>query len=206
MNNGHRESFAQKYIDGLCRVLQDIPFPELARALEILERAYVEGRQVFLAGNGGSAATASHTANDLVKGVALAGQTGIRAIALTDNVPLMTAIANDESYAEIFARPLAQFGRPGDILIAISASGNSPNVVRAVEVARQMEMTTIGFLGMGGGKVAKMVDVPVIVKSNDYGPVEDVHMVFDHLSVAYLRAWLSEKPDDSNAQQERIDP
>jgi len=189
VGNENRESFAQAYVDNFCRVLRNLPFTDLARAMETLERSYVQRRQVFLAGNGGSAATASHTANDLMKGIALPGQPGMRAIALTDNIPLLTALANDESYSEIFARPLAELGQPGDVLIVISASGNSPNITRAVEIARTMQITTIGFLGMGGGKAAKMVDIPVIVPSNEYGPVEDAHMMFDHLCMAYLRAW-----------------
>ena len=139
----------------------------------------------------GSAATASHMASDLVKGVALQGKPGIRAIALADNVPLLTAIANDHSYEEIFARQLAELGQPGDVLIVISASGNSPNILRVVETAREMKMTTVGFLGMGGGKAFEMVDVAVIVPSNEYGPVEDAHMMFDHLATAYLRKWLA---------------
>jgi D-sedoheptulose 7-phosphate isomerase len=108
----------------------------LARALEVLEKAYIERRQVFLAGSGGSAATASHMANDLMKGVAKGDRRGFRAIALSDNVPLITAIANDESYSEVFVGQLAALGQPGDVLIVFSGGGNSANIVCAVEVAR----------------------------------------------------------------------
>ena len=124
-----RQQFARAYVDKLCHVLEALPFAHIDRTLEVLERAYSERRQVFLAGNGGSSATASHMANDLMKGIVLPGKHGIRAISLSDNVPLMTAIANDISYTEIFARPLAEQGNPGDVLIVISASGNSPNVL-----------------------------------------------------------------------------
>lgn len=184
-----RIAFAQRYVDNLASVLVDLPWADLARALKTLEKAYAERRQVFLAGNGGSAATASHMANDLMKGVAKKSKPGLRAIALSDNVPLITAIANDESYSEVFARQLGELGRPDDVLIVFSGSGNSANIVRAVEVAQHMYITTIAFLGMGGGQVAKMADVSVIVPSNEYGPIEDVHMLFDHLITAYLQSW-----------------
>ncbi len=187
-----REAFARRYIDDLCCVLRDLPLHDLGRALETLEKAFVERRQVFLAGNGGSAATASHMANDLMLGLAKDVGQGFRAIALSDNVPLITAIANDQSYSEIFAWQLAELGQPGDVLFVLSGSGNSANIVRAVEVARQMQIVTIAFLGMGGGKVAKMADVSVIVPSSEYGPIEDVHMAFDHLARAYLYNWLAE--------------
>lgn len=179
-------AFARQYIEELCGVLRNLPFTQLARALEILEEAWVERRQVFLAGNGGSAATASHMANDLRKGLAKRRGQGLRATALSDNIPLLTAIANDESYTEVFASQLAGWAKPGDILIVFSGSGNSENIVRAVEAARQLDMTTVAFLGMGGGRVAGLTDVSVIVPSEDYGPIEDLHMTFDHLITEYL--------------------
>ena len=191
-----RIAFAQRYIDNLCCVLRDLPLSDLARVLETLEKALAERRQVFLAGNGGSAATASHMAQDLVKDVAQEGGRGVRAIALSDNVPLITAIANDESYSEIFASQLAALGQPGDVLVVFSGSGNSANIVRAVAVAQQMQITTIAFLGMGGGQVARMADVAVIVPSDEYGPIEDVHMALNHLVTAYLRSWLAEARQD----------
>lgn len=192
VQSSDRTVFAQGYIDNLCRVLREVPLGDLGRALQTLERAFVEQRQVFLAGNGGSAATASHMANDLMKGVAKGRGRGFRAIALSDNVPLITAIANDEDYSEVFAGQLAVLGKPGDVLIVFSGSGNSGNIVRAVEVAQQRQITTIAFLGMGGGQVVRLVDVAVVVPSNEYGPVEDVHMAFDHLITAYLCSWTIE--------------
>jgi D-sedoheptulose 7-phosphate isomerase len=188
-----RERFSFDYIETLCNVLYDLPLKDLTRALQVLERVLIERRQVFIAGNGGSAATASHMANDLVKGVAREGGRGLRAIALSDSVPLITAIANDKSYSEIFADQLLALGQPGDVLIVLSGSGNSANIARAVEVAREMRMTTIALLGMGGGQVAKMADVSVIVPSDDYGPIEDIHMVLDHLVTAYLCSWASSR-------------
>jgi D-sedoheptulose 7-phosphate isomerase len=185
-----RLDFIEGYFRTLTEVIARIPRADLAKALEVLETAWADKRRVFLAGNGGSAATASHMANDLMKGVAKGGGAGVQAISLADNVALLTAIANDEDYRDIFAGQLEVLGRPGDVLIAISGSGNSPNIVRAVEVARHLGLRTIGFLGMGGGKVGTMTDVTVIVPSDDYGPIEDLHMVFDHLLTAYLRRWV----------------
>ncbi len=157
--------------------------------LQLLERAFVERRQVFIVGNGGSAATASHMANDLMLGVAKEGGRGFRAIALTDSVPLMTAIANDTGYDNVFTAQLRALGRPGDVLIAISGSGKSPNVVEAVKVAREIGIMTVGFLGMGGGQLRELVDAAIVVPSNDYGLIEDIHLMLDHLMTAYFRHW-----------------
>lgn len=184
-----RISFARRYIDTLGAVLRELPVEGLAETLRVLERAHLDRRHVFIAGNGGSAATASHMANDLQWGLAQLGTPGLRAIALSDNVPLLTAIANDRSYQDVFSAQLESLADAGDVLIVISGSGNSPNVVRAVEVARRKGLVTVGFLGMTGGKLRSMVDVPVVVPSDDYGPIEDLHMMFDHLCTAYLRRW-----------------
>ena len=115
----------------------------------------------------------------------------MRALSLTDNVPLLTAIANDMSYDDVFAKQISELGQPGDVLVVISGSGQSPNIVRAVEEAKERGMATIGFLGMGGGTVGRMVDHSVIVPADDYGPIEDIHMVLDHLTVAYFRWHLA---------------
>ena len=182
-----RAAFIRRYLDDLSNALKALPVDSVDRALAALERAHLEGRQVFLAGNGGSAATASHMACDLVWSLAQAGVPGLRAVALADNLSLVTAVANDTSYDEIFARPISQLAKPGDVLVAISGSGNSRNVVRAVETARAMGVATIGFLGMDGGSLKPMVDVAVVVPSRDYGIIEDVHLALDHLTAAWLR-------------------
>jgi D-sedoheptulose 7-phosphate isomerase len=182
-----RTAFVKGYAQDLQGILSRLPWTDLARALAVLERARAEDRQVFIAGNGGSAATASHMANDLMKGAAAKGGRPFRAIALSDNVPLITAIANDVSYAEVFASQLEALARPGDVLVLFSGSGNSPNILRAAEVAKAKSLATIGFLGMGGGKARAVVDVAVVVPSNDYGPVEIIHSVFDHLAMCYFR-------------------
>ncbi len=183
-----RIAFSNEYLATLTGVLRELPLPALGEAMKVIERAFRERRHIFICGNGGSAATASHMACDLQWTLGRTGK-GIKAIAL-DGLPTITAIANDSSYAEIFAVQIETLADPADVLIVITGSGNSPNIVRAAEVARGKGLTTIGFLGMGGGKVLPLVDVAVVVPSRDYGPIEDVHMVFDHLITAYLKSWV----------------
>jgi D-sedoheptulose 7-phosphate isomerase len=184
-------TFGATYVSELKDILSAVPVADIAAFLDALVAAYAEDRQVLIAGNGGSAATASHMANDLIWGLEQVGIRPVRAIALTDNVALITAIANDTSYEEIFARQIEMLGRAGDLFVAITGSGNSPNIVKAVVLAKKMQMRTFGILGMDGGHVGRLVDGKVVVPSSHYGPIEDIHMVFDHLAMAYLRAALA---------------
>jgi D-sedoheptulose 7-phosphate isomerase len=188
--------FAKEYIKGLKDVLDRIPLGPIDEIVQAIELAQKERRQVFVIGNGGSAATASHMMNDLCKGTL--GHKGdapwprLRVIALTDNVPLMTAWANDSDFNRIFSEPLKNLGQRGDLLIAISASGNSPNIIAAVEAAKQIGVKVIGLAGFGGGKLAKLAEICVVVPSDGYGPVEDVHMILDHIITGYLYEKLKE--------------
>ena len=182
-----QSAFAARYLAKVQGVLQAISTDDVASALEILREALDSGRSVFLAGNGGSAATASHMANDLMKTIAKKSGKGMRVIALSDNVPLLTAIANDEDFKEVFAGQLMALASKGDVFIVISGSGNSQNIVRALEEAKKMELKTIGFLGMDGGKAKDMLDCSIVVPSDDYGPIEDAHIVLNHLITEYLR-------------------
>jgi D-sedoheptulose 7-phosphate isomerase len=182
--------FAKDYLAGLKQVLDRLPLADFERVTQAVEAAHAAGKQIFVIGNGGSAATASHMMNDLNKGTL--GHKGdapwkrFRVIALTDNVSLMTAWANDTDYNHIFSEPLKNLAQRGDLLIAISASGNSPNIIAAVEVAKRLGVQVVGLAGCGGGKVAKLADVAFVVPSDDYGPVEDIHMILDHMLTAYL--------------------
>jgi D-sedoheptulose 7-phosphate isomerase len=180
-------TFFHKYSQEVSRVITALDPKEVSSVLDLLAQAHRKATQVFIIGNGGSAATASHWANDLTWGLIRAKLPPIRAIALTDNVPVITAIANDASYDEIFSRQLDVLANKGDLLIAISGSGNSPNIVRAVDLARSRGLLTIGILGMGGGRLATLTDARITVDSTDYGPIEDVHMMLDHLTLAYLK-------------------
>ena len=182
--------FAKDYLTGLKTVLDRLPLDVLEKLFTVIEDAHASGHQIFVIGNGGSAATASHMMNDLNKGTL--GHKGdaawkrFKVIALTDNVSLMTAWANDTDYNTVFSEPLKNLANQGDVLIAISASGNSPNIITAVEAAKQLGVKVLGLGGFTGGKLAQLADVCVVVPSNDYGPVEDVHMIIDHILVGYL--------------------
>ncbi len=188
--------FAKDYIKGLKDVLDRIPLGPVDEIVRAIEQAQNERRQIFVIGNGGSAATASHMMNDLCKGTL--GHQGdapwprLRVIALTDNVSLMTAWANDTDYNHVFSEPLKNLAQRGDVLIAISASGNSPNILAAVDAAKQIGVKVIGLTGFGGGKLGKAADINFLVPSDGYGPVEDVHMILDHIITGYLYEKLKE--------------
>ncbi|MGD1020022.1 MAG: SIS domain-containing protein [Verrucomicrobiia bacterium] len=182
--------FAKDYLNGLKNVLDRLPLKPIDEMIRAIEHARDEGRQIFIIGNGGSAATASHMMNDLCKGTL--GHKGdapwprMRVIALTDNVSLMTAWANDTDFNHVFSEPLKNLAQRGDVLVAISASGNSPNIIAAVEAAKQIGVTVLGLAGFTGGKLSQMADVSLVVPSDGYGPVEDVHMILDHIITSYL--------------------
>jgi D-sedoheptulose 7-phosphate isomerase len=162
--------YIKKYLDEIGRIVQNLPQAEIARAIGILIQARAEGRRIFVFGNGGSAAMASHFACDLGKGTVQEGKPRFKVISLNDNVPLLTAYANDFGYDTVFAEPLASLTEPGDIAIAISSSGNSPNVLRAMDVARERGLTTIGITGFEGGRLKEKVDVCVIVPADSRHP------------------------------------
>ena len=176
------------YLTDLSAVLDALPREPLAQIAQLLLDAARKGRTVFIFGNGGSAATASHLACDLAKTARVPGQPRVRALALTDNVPLLTAWGNDDSYEVIFAEQLRTFVRWRDIVIAISASGNSPNVLAGAVAAREAGAVVVGITGFGGGKLQALCDVCLVVPSHDYGPVEDLHMIFVHAVTAALKA------------------
>lgn len=161
-------------------------------AIDVLLSAVYVGSTVFTLGNGGSAATASHFACDLAKGTIVPGGPRFRVIALTDNVPLIMAWSNDVSYESVFAEQLYNLMGRGDVVVAFSGSGNSPNVLRAVALARQQGGITIGFSGFDGGKLSHMVDVPVVVPCYCMEQVEDVHLILCHLMATVLRQRLRE--------------
>ncbi len=168
------------YLTELETVIRQISRDEVRAAADALMAARAAGRTIFIIGNGGSAATASHMMNDINKFTIVAGKPRFKAIALTDNVPFMTAVGNDASYHDIFVEPLINLMSDGDALVAISASGNSPNVIKAVEYAKSRGATIVGFCGRPGGKLAQIADVKVIAPSDRIGQQEDVHMILDH--------------------------
>jgi len=180
------------YLTELETVVRSISRDQIRAAVDLLYEAWRARRTVFIIGNGGSAATASHMMNDLNKSIVVEGMARLRSIALTDNIPLMTAVGNDLDYTQIFVEPLRNFLEPGDILIAISTSGNSPNILRAVEYAQGQGAKVIGFCGEPGGKLAAMADLKVSIPAGRIGQQEDGHMILDHVISAALRERIEE--------------
>ncbi len=183
---------AKAYLDRVRELLDELPEQSDA-FVECLHRAFEEGRTVFLVGNGGSAANASHFGQDLAKGTlaSMAATRRFRVVPLTDNIGFITALANDEGYESIFEQQLRNLARSGDVLVAISGSGNSPNVLRAVDYARSIGMTTIGVTGFDGGKLRPLADVSVHVPVDDMGMTEALHSVIFHLAMSRLRERVS---------------
>ncbi len=166
--------------------METIPEEQIATLVELLAQVRREGRQIFVCGNGGSAASASHLANDLGKGASVGRSLRFRVLALTDNIPWITALANDSTYAEIFVEQLRNFARPGDLLIAFSGSGNSPNIIKAVEWAEKEEVLTVGVTGQPGGRLGRIARYPIFVESSHMGHIEEAHFLILHLVSYYF--------------------
>ena len=180
------------HINDVRTVLSAIPIDAIERAVGIILDAYDNGAHVYVVGNGGSATNATHFACDLSKATIVDGRARLRVTSLTDNIALLTAWANDTSYDRVFSEQLTNLLDPGDVVIAISASGNSPNVVSAVLAARLMRASTIALVGFAGGRLLEAVDAAIHVPSNDYGVVEDCHSVLEHaITVATRKALLA---------------
>ncbi|MBD3379372.1 MAG: SIS domain-containing protein [Candidatus Omnitrophica bacterium] len=180
--------FAEEYCGYISELLSNLDTSGVEEFVNELERARKDGNTLFFAGNGGSAATAMHMVNDLGFGTRIHVDPPFRVLSLTDNPATLTAISNDTGYDNIFIRQLQMHYRPGDTLVAVSASGNSPNLVAAAEWVKNKGGRVISLLGFDGGKLAGLSDVPIIVETpkGEYGPVEDVHMILDHLIYTWL--------------------
>ena len=182
-----------RYLTEHWSVLENLPLEAVQRAVDILEQAYQAGRTVYLFGNGGSAALASHLATDLGKGTHSPGPESLkrvkrlRVLSLTDNVPLLTAWGNDTSYENVFAGQLENFIQAGDVAFGISGSGNSPNVLGALALARRAGATTIGLTGCGG-RMKDLLDCAIVVPSSHMQQVEDAHLILAHLIFLDLKA------------------
>lgn len=182
---------AKKSLDSyLAELKKSIDMVSRDRFMEIAETlfdAYERERTVFVFGNGGSASTASHMTCDLGKGTAMPGRKRLRIICLSDNIPLMTAWANDTAYENIFSEQLDNLVREGDVVVGISGSGNSPNVLKALELARRRKAKTVGLTGFKGGKMKRLCDVCLIVPSDSMQRIEDVHLIIEHALYSYMR-------------------
>lgn len=176
-----------RYASSISEVLQKADFDKINILAESLLTAWRENRKVFICGNGGSAANALHITNDLVYGAAKAKEKGIRAIALTGDISVITCIANDVSYEDIFSRQLEVHAQSGDILIALSGSGNSPNIVKAILSAKEIGMKTFAILGFSGGRCLDLADVPIHFQINDMQISEDMQLIVGHMVMQWLR-------------------
>ncbi|MFB3828772.1 MAG: SIS domain-containing protein [Bryobacteraceae bacterium] len=175
----------------MIRVLQGMDMSKMEQAIEWLREARENGAGVFVCGNGGSASTASHFACDMVKGASYQRARRFRIMALTDQLPTITAYANDVGYDCVFREQLKNFAKPGDVVIAISGSGNSPNVLEAIQYANSIGCRTIGMTGRDGGRLGAMAQLNIHVASSHMGRIEDGHMIACHM-IAY--AFMEEKP------------
>ena len=181
------------YLAEMESVVRRISRTDVRSVVDALVEVWAARRTIFIIGNGGSAATASHMMNDINKYASVDGLPRFRCIALTDNVPLLTALGNDMSYADVFVEPLKNLLEEDDLLIALSTSGNSVNIVRAVEYARNHGATVVGFCGKPGGKLGELADLKVTINSDRIGQQEDGHMILDHVISAALRERLQER-------------
>jgi len=182
------------YIGYLAKAVDSVEPSQVESFIELLFDAYKNRKMVFVIGNGGSAANASHLAQDLAKGTRsnLEQDVRIKALSLTDNLPFVTALGNDDGYETIFEQQLRTFASPGDILVCISGSGNSPNIIRAVEWANKNQLITVGITGFNGGKLKTLNKYSVHVPLNDMCTAESVHSIIFHYVILRLQKLLGD--------------
>jgi D-sedoheptulose 7-phosphate isomerase len=182
----------ETYFDRLRGAIDLVPREKLAALGDMLYRTYRDDKQVFTLGNGGSASTASHMAADLAKNTIGPNMHRFRIISLNDNMSIVTALANDLGYENVFSEQLMNLVKPGDLLIAISASGNSPNVLNAIRYAQQQCAEVAGIFGFSGGEGAQLADLSIVIPCDHYGIVEDVHLIINHVVVDYFQGRLAD--------------
>lgn len=180
-------STAAEYFASLQTVLAQVDLKVIDQITQAIWQNYEQGGTLYIFGNGGSAALASHLACDFGKGTVTAGRQRFRTISLSDNVPLMTALANDLAYEDIFSEQLADLAKKGDAVLAISGSGNSPNVVKGLEMARKMGLRTLGVTGYSGGRVKPLSDLCFVVPSDNMQHIEDIHLAATHAIFRAIR-------------------
>ncbi len=187
--------YARAYAEHLCALLKNLDTGAVQQLIEIFLAARESGNHIFFCGNGGSAATASHFANDISIGTRTLNKP-FRALALTDNVAVMTAIANDDGYEDIFVQQLQALMMPGDVVVAISASGNSGNAIKALDYANENEGHSVALTGFDGGRMKQLAKTVVHIDTGkgEYGPVEDMHMILDHIIGSYLMRAVRDYP------------
>jgi D-sedoheptulose 7-phosphate isomerase len=186
------QTHVDDYLSRLHAATDALPRDTLAGLGEMLFRAYRNDKQVFTIGNGGSSSTASHMAADLAKNTIGPNMRRFRITSLNENAAIVTALANDLGYENVFSEQLINLIRAGDVLIVASASGNSPNVLNAMRYAQQQSAEVVGLLGFDGGEAAEIADLAIVVPSYDYGIVEDVHLIINHILVEHFQKRLAE--------------
>lgn len=179
--------FAQWYKAESLKQWELLDVDAVARLADAVVHAQEHGKRIYVMGNGGSAATSSHVATDLCKTAAVKGVKPVECVSLADNAAFMTAIGNDLSFDEVFSRQLESLLRSGDLVLLISGSGNSPNLVNAARFARQRGAKTAALLGFDGGQLRRLVDIPVLVPSEQYGVIEDMHLAINHILTFFLK-------------------
>ena len=180
------KNYAHEYREELKRVLDALDTEAIARVTRVILDAYKNDKQVFVIGNGGSASAASHMACDLGKNTAHEGKRRLRIMSLTDNMAWFSALANDHGYDHVFTEQLRNMCNPGDVVLGISGSGNSPNVVNALEWANAHGALTVAIVAFSGGKMKEHADISVHIDTDAYGPAEDVHIIINHMIVGYI--------------------
>jgi D-sedoheptulose 7-phosphate isomerase len=175
------------YLTEVQTAVAELSRPAIRLVVDVLQGAWERSGTTYIVGNGGSASTASHMMNDLMKFTSVDSMRRFRAVSLADNVPLITALGNDLEYAEVFVEQLKNLLLPGDVLIAISGSGNSPNIIKAIEYAKSVGATTVGLTGRPGGKLAQIVDLKIVVPADRIGQQEDGHLILNHVIATALR-------------------
>lgn len=181
-------AFFGGYCDRLSQSLALIDHEALARAVKAVEETSARGGHIYAIGNGGSAAIADHLCCDWTKGTDAQGHNPIASHSLSSNAALYSAIANDFGFAEVFSQQLDYFGKKGDLLLAISSSGNSDNIVNAAAKAKSLGMTSIGLTGFSGGRLKEVADIAVHVPADNYGVIEDAHQIVMHIIAQFITA------------------
>ncbi len=184
--------YAKEYLSELKQSIDKLPLDKLEEIVELLKEAYQKGKRIYVMGNGGSAATASHFVCDLAKGSGVKGKKKFKAIGLSDNIPLITAWANDVSYDDIFSAQLDPHLEKDDLVIVFTGSGNSKNILKAVEYANSAGAITIAFTGFDGGKVKGLAKKCLVVPSNNMERIEDLHLILEHSIHLFLLKEIQE--------------
>jgi len=183
MNDEMRKESLSKYIDevvGSLNIMKKEHLNILVNIMKVLDDARHSGKNIYIMGNGGSASTASHMSSDMNKGAMVEGKPRFKAISLADNIPVMLAWGNDSSYEDIFVEQLKNFLKEGDIVIGISGSGNSKNVLKAIDYANKNGAKTIGFTGFEGGKLKELAQIDLVVPNHLMQQIEDIHLLIEH--------------------------